>query len=78
MADRIVLPPYEPQAVCPACGHDNVSSVLHPSPLLALYATGYPCRGFVQDNPPRLGPHQCRKCQNCNYAWMEQPLNPAA
>ena len=51
---------YDPAALCPKCGHDDVGSYYD----LGCRASG--CR----DHPERIDRH----CRRCHYEWSESPV----
>jgi hypothetical protein len=71
--DEVTLLPHDPQAICPMCSRDEVSAVYHAAPIMPFHAPGQPCSPFAFDNPMPFGAHQCRKCRNCGYGWIESP-----
>ena len=73
MPDKIILLPHDPQALCPMCSHDHVSTVFHAAPIMPFHAPGFACSAFAFDVPLPFGNHQCRKCENCSYSWPEDP-----
>ena len=54
-----VLPPYDPDRVCPKCGHDDVG---------AAYVPGCP---VDQCEAEHIG----RNCRRCRFEWAEGVLS---
>jgi DNA-directed RNA polymerase subunit M/transcription elongation factor TFIIS len=56
-----MLPPFNPEATCPKCGHDKINCQWHDRNQ----------RGF---SPPA---HEwlSRRCERCGYIWDEACLN---
>jgi hypothetical protein len=70
---EVTLLPHDPQALCAMCSHDQVTSVFHAAPIMPFHAPGQPCSPFAFTDPMPFGNHQCRKCENCGYGWLEEP-----
>lgn len=61
------LPPYDPEAKCPKCGHDVVSTVYCTStPYGHVQTLNYPGEVCIEKVE-----HHHRRCQRCSYAWVE-------
>ena len=66
--EEIELKPYDPDATCPKCGHDDIMTVHHKfgrqstvcSPSVSAY---------FRDMPE--GEHLHRTCRRCRYEWPE-------
>lgn len=61
------MKPYDPKAVCPKCGHSDISSE---------YCSGiYPDHGYYDPPHPSDDEAIHRHCQRCQYGWAEAPLD---
>lgn len=67
------LPPYDPDATCPKCGHEDVST--------AYIGNGHHWNCKDHGAPPATfhGSRDCcadehlhRTCQRCHYLWREE------
>ncbi len=59
---------YKPNANCPKCGWDNVTTSLHKS--------GYSWKGCSCTNAPNGGrEHLSRHCTRCHYEWAEETID---
>lgn len=57
------MKPYDPKAVCPKCGHSDVSSE---------YCSGiYPDHGYYDPPHPSDDEAIHRRCLRCQYGWAE-------
>lgn len=67
------LPPFNPEARCPKCGHDAVNVVY-----VKAHAGGSTpgCGATIDDFKYRE--HMDRACQRCHYEWGEAVLEPAS
>lgn len=61
------LPPYNPEATCPKCGHDDVHTRYEPT------AHHHSCqvREMVTDPVCCTAEHMERTCRRCGYQWPE-------
>lgn len=65
----IHMPPFNGEATCPKCGHDDIGT--HYCEEQARTFTPH-CASPWE----RVG-HLHRKCRRCNYEWIEAPLDAA-
>ena len=63
------LPFYDPDAKCPKCGHDDISTRYVKQGRL-----GEPCEFYSADI--REHEHLHRQCRRCNYKWCEACQKP--
>lgn len=68
-----MLPPYDPEAICPKCGHEEVT---------VAYVASH-----TSYSSPRCGgthlthkytEHLDRHCQRCHYEWAESVIEQHA
>ena len=55
-----VLPDYNPNAKCPVCGHDEIST---------FYCIDY-CKFHAASSE-----HVDRRCKRCHYKWPEKLID---
>jgi transcription elongation factor Elf1 len=69
-ADVHSLPPYNPTATCPKCGHDDVRTFY----VAEHKAWSTPGCGLLSLD--KYQEHLDRCCQRCHYEWAEAVLEP--
>lgn len=57
---------FDPDRVCPKCGHDDVGT------LYLTSTAAFACRALRHQHLDRE--HLHRTCQRCRYEWVERPL----
>lgn len=60
------LPPFDQDAVCRKCGHDQVVTIYAAKGCQYPHVCGVPWNG---------GEHLDRVCQRCHYQWAEAVLD---
>lgn len=63
------LPPYNPEAKCPKCGHDRVTTYWVSLEDSDKYDEWH-CDGNKQE-------HHNRTCERCRFSWAESVLKGA-
>lgn len=66
------LPPFNPAAICPKCGHGDVSTRYEESYCTSTWSTTNRCPARGE------GEHIDRQCRRCQYRWAEAPLDRVA
>jgi transcription elongation factor Elf1 len=61
------MTPFNPEATCPKCGHEDVNSS-YVEERVRLFIS-------CSDNDQEAGEHIRRKCRRCNYSWNEATLD---
>jgi hypothetical protein len=61
------MKPFNPDATCPKCGHDEISSLHVPERNRGhIYST---------EQDQERAEHIRRRCQRCHYSWNEATLD---
>lgn len=58
------LAPFNPEATCPKCGHDDIRSSFHRN----VHDCGFR-EPYIREE------HLERLCRRCSFSWMEAPLD---
>lgn len=76
---RLVLPPFDPAALCSKCGDERIELQYHAREQIVFppKSSQPPCAAYtLPEFDVEIGEHMCKRCSTCNYSWMEQVAGP--
>lgn len=75
----MTLPTYNPEATCPQCAWDDISTTYLDDTEHACQTTYAPCprEGARPVCHYYSGPHHHRTCRRCGYRWAEAAMAPS-